>query len=384
MAATRNKRIFISDLHMGDARSMNQPHPYGWLRKNIPNLENFLAELHQRPDVAEVVMLGDMFDEWVIPVDADPLNSFDAVCSNPANAGIIANLKALAAFPDIALSYVPGNHDMSMASGDIILTKSFMQSTFPGIHFICDGNLPLGAYRRGKLVAEHGDRYCLFNAPDRWRSPASFLPLGYFLARAVAYKVAKTGREEDFLVILANFIEQFKDSPNLVKDLFEAVAADADIPKNLPFDMGHIAGFQTPVTVDSIGEQYENLIENWENTPGNINVLTAMIGDVGDLSPAATLTYFSIFGSDTNIAIFGHTHKADMTKHFILAAVPERLDIHIDLPCRAIYANSGTWVDSAQYCTYVETEEDEERKRHYVRVMAYPSKMCLQESFVKL
>jgi UDP-2,3-diacylglucosamine pyrophosphatase LpxH len=384
MSTIRNKRIFISDIHMGDDRSMTQPHPYGWLRKNIPNLENFLAELLHRPDVAEVVILGDMFDEWVIPVDADPLSSFDAICNNPSNAKIIANIKALAASADIALSYVPGNHDMSMASGDIALTKSFMQSTFTGIHFICDSNVPLGAYRRGKLVAEHGNRYCLFNAPDRWRSPASFLPLGYFMARAVAYKVAKTGKEEDFLVILANFIEEFKDHPNFVKDLFDAVAADANIPRDLPFDMGSIAGFQAPVTVDSVETQYEHLIENWEKDPGTINLVTAIIGDVGDLSPAATLTYFSIFGADTNIVIFGHTHKADMTKHFILAAVPPSMDIHMDLPCRAIYANSGTWVDSAKYCTYVETEENADAGRHYVRVMTYPSKTCLQESFVRL
>ena len=32
--------------------------------------------------------------------------------------------------------------------------------------------------------------------------------------------------------------------------------------------------------------------------------------------------------------------KAPMVKHF-----------HLDLPCRSIYVNSGTWVDSAPYCT---------------------------------
>lgn len=67
-----------------------------------------------------------------------------------------------------------------------------------------------------------------------------------------------------------------------------------------------------------------------------------------------------------------------------MAMAPEVKDIHVDLPCRAIYANSGTWVDTAELsCTYVEAQIDADAGRHYVRVMAYPDKI-LQEGFVKL
>ncbi len=60
-------------------------------------------------------------------------------------------------------------------------------------------------------------------------------------------------------------------------------------------------------------------------------------------------------------------------------------NIHLDLPCRSIYVNSGTWVDSAPYCTYVETQEDAAAQRHNVRLLSYyPSKTLLQEGFVKL
>jgi hypothetical protein len=59
--------------------------------------------------------------------------------------------------------------------------------------------------------------------------------------------------------------------------------------------------------------------------------------------------------------------------------------IQLDLPCRSIYANCGTWIDSAPSCTYVGTQEDATAGRHYVRLLAYfPAKNLLQEGFVKL
>ncbi len=95
--------------------------------------------------------------------------------------------------------------------------------------------------------------------------------------------------------------------------------------------------------------------------------------------------YFSLFGSDQNIVIFGHTHTADLKKSYILEEAPAVSNIHLDLPCRSIYVNSGTWVDSAPYCTYVETREDAAAGRHNVRLLSYsPSRTLLQEGFVKL
>lgn len=385
----RTKRIFISDIHMGDDRSLlhdppGHPYPYGWLRDNIPKLATFLAEQLRANDVGEVVILGDLFDKWVIPSDKDPLTSCDAICNNPANSAIIANLKTLASSSDIALSYVPGNHDISQSLTDLTTTGNFLKAVFPGIHYISDDNLPTGVYQRGKLAAEHGNRYCLFNAPDTWTLSASFLPLGYFISRMVAYKVSKTGGEQDYLDILKKFIGELKDSSNFIKDVFYAVAQDAGLTENDTLDMKGIDGFPATVTVKSIGTQYDQLVENWEKNHNKINWMTAAIGDVGDLSLAANLTYFSLFGSDKNIVIFGHTHIAAMKKHYILADAEEILDKHLELPCRAIYANSGTWVDSVISSTYVETEEDTDAGRHYVRVMAYPSKTVLKEGFVKL
>ena len=93
---------------------------------------------------------------------------------------------------------------------------------------------------------------------------------------------------------------------------------------------------------------------------------------------------FPSFGSDQNIVIFGHTHKADLKKSYILARgpggerYPSRSPLPLDLCQQWRLGRLGEL-----YCTYVETQEDADAKRHNVRLMAYPSKM-LQEGFVKL
>ncbi len=63
-------------------------------------------------------------------------------------------------------------------------------------------------------------------------------------------------------------------------------------------------------------------------------------------------------------------------------ASDDSIDIK-EIPSRSIYANTGAWVDQSKYgCTYVETEEVAEEKRHYVRVKDYPNNTCRYEGFV--
>jgi len=71
-----NRRIFISDIHMGDQRSMPGQFPLGWLRENIHYLTDFLDDLLNAQDVIQVVILGDLFDQWVIPTGLSSLPPF--------------------------------------------------------------------------------------------------------------------------------------------------------------------------------------------------------------------------------------------------------------------------------------------------------------------
>jgi len=379
------KKIFISDIHLGDERSFTSPNPYGWTISNISNLANFLEDQIKASDVAEMVILGDLFDTWVIPTNMDPLTSFAEICSYNNNLPVIDALKGLAKKNNFNLSYVPGNHDMAFSTGGLDLTKQFIENNFPGIHYICDPNLPYGLYRSGKLLAEHGNRYCLFNAPDPWTDAPSFLPIGYFIARLVAYKIHTTGNPENYLDILKRFIVRLIKRPNFVKDLFEAIAEDAGLEFDADIDMKALTNFTDPTKVGAISSLYGQLIENWEKNDRNkIGWETATIADAGDLSLAAYRVYFSIFGSgDQNIVIFGHTHMADLEPYPQGEPLGQDVGIPLDLPCLAIYANCGAWVDSVQ-STYVETEEDRNAGRHYVRLYTYPDKTLKGEAFVEL
>jgi len=361
---------------MGDERSIKPPTPYGWIQSNLSNLANFLEEQLIAPDVAEVVILGDLFDTWVIPTILYPLNSYEEIYSNDENSPVIEALKKLAA--ESKLSYVPGNHDMAFSTTDLAGTKQFMETRFPEIRYICDPDLPTGVYRSGKLVAEHGNRYCLFNAPDTWTKQPSFLPIGYFISRLVAYKVYTTGTPEDFHDILKKFIMQLIKRPNFVQDLYEAIAKDAGLADTDIIEMNGIASFPGTITVGGISAIYGQLIQNWESDPNRIGWEIAAREDAGDLALAANHILFS---SGQDIVVFGHTHVPTLKRIFLGEPLEEGVDIHLDLPCHAIYANSGTWVDSVK-STYVETQED--AGRQYVRLWNYPSKTLLREAFVEL
>lgn len=56
---------------------MNAPNPFGWFKKNIPILAQFLDDQLKSPDVKELVILGDLFDTWIIPTTYLPIKSFD-------------------------------------------------------------------------------------------------------------------------------------------------------------------------------------------------------------------------------------------------------------------------------------------------------------------
>jgi UDP-2,3-diacylglucosamine pyrophosphatase LpxH len=384
----RTKRRFISDIHMGDERSTKNN--YGWFKNNIPKLEAFFAEQLNAPDVKEVVILGDLFDTWVIPADSDALMGYADICSNPDNGPVIEKLKSLASDScNVKLAYVPGNHDMGMSIAGISMTKDFITTTFPGIRFFCNGLVPWGIYNVGALSAEHGNHYCLFNAPDAWTAKDSFPPLGYFISRMVAYRVSHTGSGGNYYDILIKFLAEIMNHHDIVGDLIAAIANNAGLKPNdtITLSDGHgnkVPGYPATVTIDDVGQRFSKLIQNWVNTPGNCNPVAATVNDLGNLNPAAQLAYFDHFGSNTSIVIFGHTH--------IPALIPRELNPLDDpanhqpgTPWPYVYANCGAWIDDNKYgCTYVETEEDAGAGRHYVRLKKYPGNSIIREEFVAI
>ncbi len=380
------KRIFISDVHMGDERSLAAPHSYVWFRKNVSRLADFLDELLKAPDVEELIILGDLFDLWIIPANYSPITKLENVCSSEMYQPVIEKLKALAE-TGIKLTYVPGNHDMALSPAKMPETKQFLEDYFNGMNYLCEETMPLGTYRNGTIAAEHGNRYCLFNAPDKVsNSGVSFLPLGYFISRLDAYKVCEKGHACGFFDTLVKFVEEFlRGNTHFVEDVFLATADDSGLGDGT-IEAAGLPGYGNWIPVGDIAVRFRQIAGHWGQVPGtkNVDAFIAAKSDAFGLFSAAKATYFQD-NPEFKVVIFGHTHTAELQPDYENPGNPNYIVDPDVTPCRTIYANSGAWTDDAKYgCTYVETEED--GSRLYVKVKTYPGNNILSgcKGFVEI
>nr|NQU90032.1 hypothetical protein [Bacteroidota bacterium] len=116
----RNAIACISDVHMGDKRANEGK--YSWFGQNKDAMEDFLDTVYQSDYIRQLVIMGDLFDEWIVPCSVSPIDPdaginnsadyFNAIATAETNAGIIQRLKNIAADTAIELIYIPGNHDM--------------------------------------------------------------------------------------------------------------------------------------------------------------------------------------------------------------------------------------------------------------------------------
>ncbi len=94
-----DKLIFISDLHMNNGFSFSPDdgytHAYTWMNQNIGTAASFLDWLGKRGDIAELVILGDLFDGWLCPMHHAPTRDFMDILKEPRNAPVINALRAL-------------------------------------------------------------------------------------------------------------------------------------------------------------------------------------------------------------------------------------------------------------------------------------------------
>lgn len=178
--ATPNKIVVISDLHLGVSDK------YAETVKNRTYLVNFLKRIQQTKDIRELVITGDLLDEWFLPLNYTPYSDSQAFYLDVVkNNQVVFDELNRVANAGIKTVYVPGNHDMLLAS-------STLKKVLPKMHFV--GANGLGTYitgDRNEIAIEHGNRYDLYSAPDTLDNTdltngKSSLPPGYFYARIAA------------------------------------------------------------------------------------------------------------------------------------------------------------------------------------------------------
>jgi len=336
----------ISDVHMGDPRAVENY--YSWFGKNADALVNFLEFIRKNDDVKELVILGDLFDEWMVPYTVSPIDPesginnsddyFKAIANSETNKPIFDKLRAIANSSEIDLLYVPGNHDM-------LLTQSTLEEIIPGIIWKGDSTR-IGKYHPvDGIIMEHGHRYDFFNCPQPLVNPSHILPPGYFITRLYA-----AGLESSTLDLHKEKMSNKGSAEFLTAWSLAILYTLNDFNMDMPdlnannILMGGIDGYTNPFSFIGAQNMYAANIEDlWPQTqainevPVPLTVFAALLNGA-ELYDAALIEYMqqSTALDPYKIVAFGHSHDPELLVH------PPGNKF------TSIYANTGSWIDEDQ------------------------------------
>ncbi len=345
----RNTTVFLSDIHL------NVDAPYALLRQHIDPLARFFAQIEVRNDISDLVLLGDIIDDWNVPAESAPNNVHD-ILEDPMNASVVESLQRICRQSPITVTMVTGNHDQLsfLASYQEVLT-----GYFPNLQIFSE-EPGLGAFSLDhELWAEHGHRYTLFNAPDIWSHSGSHLPLGYFISRLAASQSVRTGQRMTFPQLLRKAMGPFVETTTLsgeklIELVFWTVAAWAGKRPWDRFIMNGVDGWNEDPTLQDISQMYKDIYNEWSQRQNIVLPGTALVSEfrlerVASLLMSMPKRIRDFYSFRPRIVIFGHTHSAILANDFGLT--------------KGIYANTGTWVDDHEM-TWVEAQKDENGVYH--------------------
>lgn len=375
--------VIISDIHLGDKRSQDEG--YCWFTENKKKLEEFLDYInYYRSYYKELVIAGDLFDEWVAPMDKIPFGDSDnnkitqsQFVKNiaEANKTIIDKIIALKT-AGVNIVYIPGNHDMLVEESDINAIFG------DGVVTQARDKKGLGLYEPQKDIAiEHGHRYDFFNAPDMVSnigiegitSDNAILPAGFFVTKvATTHDMGSSSLSSLGKLNLSLSDYNIKDleeaaieSDEYCKVLYNiawlAINNQKQVGITLPIKTG-LCGLNndynlrqiTPAYYDTYQLLYRDTykVANW-NSRLRANGSILIPFTLGVLAGAVNMSYeyiaqwIHLGGNGKKITVFGHTHEPVLKYKWRIGTFYS-----------GIYANAGTWVDKKYAgdfptCTFV-------------------------------
>ncbi|MFO7446073.1 MAG: metallophosphoesterase [Ignavibacteriaceae bacterium] len=355
-SSERNIVVAISDIHLGADLS------YAEIKNNLPYLVTFLEKVRVSPNVKELVLAGDIIDEWFVPADVDTYNGKDQhdfvqrVAS--ANKAVVDVFNRIIQEGKIKVTYAPGNHDLAVTAVNVA-------EIFPGINQARDDIQGLGTYYPDglpQIAIEHGHRYNFYVAPDpisnKDIAPGSIMPPGYFFTRIATLHVVQNCKIAGDTISNITANQSGGESQELVfiywkvwKALFTQLPIENKLDEKIIIT--NIDGFTERYAVNDIlpyqlspgGHIDMNLFrgiqDTWNerqtinkvpvNIPASQAIAYGAISSQTDIQ--AKTQYFLNSNSDTRVVIFGHTHEAK-----IIASENHRGQ-------KSVYANTGTWID---------------------------------------
>ena len=352
----RNMIVVISDLHLGADLT------YAEINANLKPLEHLLNKIRVSKNVKELVIAGDMFDEWFVPANVDTYNGKDQrdfmQRIAKTNKDLIDAFNRIITEKKILVTYVPGNHDLTVTADNVNLV-------LPGINQARDNVLGLGTYTPAnfpELAVEHGHRYNFFCAPDPFSNqdvaPGTIMPPGYFFTRIATTHVMQGLPSGKGVVTPITPNASGNESQNNLFRYWESWkwAATLFTLKN-KFDekiiITNVNGLKATYSVDDVLPQqqtpggqidvnlYKGIQDTWiERQKRNlVNIIIpteqAIVGAASDdqTNNQANVQYFLNPNSNKRIVVFGHSHVAriDASKNYKGE--------------KSVYANTGTWID---------------------------------------
>jgi UDP-2,3-diacylglucosamine pyrophosphatase LpxH len=355
----RSLIIIISDLHLG-ANDI-----YTETKQNRDALVSFLKQVRVSPHVKELVIAGDLIDEWFVPMHIDTFNGktqrdfVKALAKN--NKSIFNAFNDMIKDGNVNVTYVPGNHDILIDSSDI-------QSVLPGISEARDVK-GLGAYVPPdfpELIIEHGHRYNFFCAPDfsnrSITNTGSILPPGYFFTRMATSSVIEGRPENNNNIPVVSKNELSAEQLgyflywNIWKELITVFPVNEGIEEKVlktgldglteVYAISDFLPYQDPETGYIDVKLHNGIIENWDERQNN-NLVPVKIpmeeavlkaALASHLDDQSQTQFFDNPNSDKRIVIFGHSHEARVITSLNKEGKKQ------------IYVNSGTWIDKNK-CT---------------------------------
>lgn len=355
-SSERSMIVIISDLHIGANLD------YAECNENRIHLINLLEKIRVSSNVKELVIGGDMLDEWFVPATTDTYDGKDQADFvkriATANKDLFDAFNKIIQEGKIIVTYVPGNHDLA-------ITKESFESILPGIKQARDDMQGLGTYSPigyPQIAIEHGHRYNFFCAPDPLSNkdiaPGSIMPPGYFFTRIATLHVIQNCKTPGDTIKTVTPNQSGNESQRLA---YYYWAVWKNLMINLPIEnkfneeiiVTNINGFTKTYSVNDLMPfqstaggfidmtLYKNIQDQWTErqtinkvaVPINVEEAVLKAADSIEIDNQATKQYFLNPNSDVRIVVFGHTHDAKIKSS----------ENHKGL--KSIYANSGTWID---------------------------------------
>ena len=352
----RNMIVVLSDLHLGANIA------YAECNENRYSLQKLLKQIKASPNIKELVIAGDLLDEWFVPATVNTYEGKDqrdfvqriAV----TNKAVIDEFNNIIKSGKILVTYVPGNHDLAITAENVDLI-------LPGINQVRDRQQGLGTYSPvdyPKIAIEHGHRYNFFCAPDPISNqdvaPGTIMPPGYFFTRIAALHVVQNKPQPgDTMKVVTPNISGDESQSSLfaywklwewtvnrfsIKEKFDdkIIVTNVDgftktyaVNDLLPYQL--TAGGQLDVALFKGIQDTWNQRQTLNKVAVNIPVAQAIAkaSSLEETDNQAKVQYFMNPNSDKRIVIFGHTHVAKIISSNNYNGQ------------KSIYANSGTWID---------------------------------------